>query len=523
MFCAKCGKEIEDDSVFCPFCGQPADAPVEGDEAEAAFAQGPKKPHPLPGGLSSRKFLGIALSLAVAVLVIFGAVKVIGGLGSGKRSLPEELFALSWEELSQLSLEDMEDLLDDAGILYDENDTGIETVIPEPFFEGECLFEYDALEPEFTFAVGFSSTDDFKEFKKGLEEYLDKRMIENTVVMSEKNFGEFWSEDMGFHGDLYLIEISAEELETFVDTYVEGMDALDIEGKEYGVYKLIGVEYTKQGLENYAEEAAFSLDGDYIGRSCLIYAGYQFVEKSEFIAIQAMCGQDVISGKEIDITAFKKSLNREFVDFINQIIEAESEDSESRKLYEKTTYTMLYLMEKHNFDMLSVLDGIGSYRTDEDWSPYLNEEEKQEWYIENFGYDMENQEFVETTVAYRSEQEESGLRMVDDMFLRARGDRVVAIREVIQMDMSYFDQATQRQMKAAYDDLVEQYGAVDGVECTGTVGPNAYTITIAIDATGDAVETLADQGLLQIEGDGSKLSLKATGEALEAEGYRRME
>ena len=89
--------------------------------------------------------------------------------------------------------------------------------------------------------------------------------------------------------------------------------------------------------------------------------------------------------------------------------------------------------------------------------------------------------------------------------------------------MSDFDQATQREMKAAYDNLAEQYRSVDGVECTGTVGPSAYTITITIDATGDALETLADQGLLQIEGDGSKLSLKATGEALEAEGYRRME
>ena len=28
MFCAKCGKQIENDSTFCPFCGQQVDAPV---------------------------------------------------------------------------------------------------------------------------------------------------------------------------------------------------------------------------------------------------------------------------------------------------------------------------------------------------------------------------------------------------------------------------------------------------------------------------------------------------------------
>ena len=42
-------------------------------------------------------------------------------------------------------------------------------------------------------------------------------------------------------------------------------------------------------------------------------------------------------------------------------------------------------------------------------------------------------------------------------------------------------------------------------------------------ATGDAVEKLAEQGLLAIEGNGSRLSLKATGEALEGSGYTKVE
>lgn len=29
MFCARCGKEIDNDSTFCPFCGQRTDEPVE--------------------------------------------------------------------------------------------------------------------------------------------------------------------------------------------------------------------------------------------------------------------------------------------------------------------------------------------------------------------------------------------------------------------------------------------------------------------------------------------------------------
>ena len=124
----------------------------------------------------------------------------------------------------------------------------------------------------------------------------------------------------------------------------------------------------------------------------------------------------------------------------------------------------------------------------------------------------------EQTVSYQMEQEESGLKMVDTMTLDAKGDKVVKITEKIEMDMSGFDEATQDQMVVTYDALVEQYAAVEGVECTGSAGTGAYTITITIDATGDAVETL-----LEIEGNGSKLSLKATGESLEAGGYSKVE
>ena len=129
----------------------------------------------------------------------------------------------------------------------------------------------------------------------------------------------------------------------------------------------------------------------------------------------------------------------------------------------------------------------------------------------------------EQTLVLRSEQEQNGLTMVDTMTLDAKGDKVVKITEVIEMDMTGFDEATQEQMNAAYDALAEQYAAVEGVECTGTAGSGTYTISITIDATGDAVETLAEQQLLQIEGNGNKLSLKATGEALESGGYSKVE
>ena len=129
----------------------------------------------------------------------------------------------------------------------------------------------------------------------------------------------------------------------------------------------------------------------------------------------------------------------------------------------------------------------------------------------------------EQTVSYRSEQEQGGQKLVDTMTLEAKGDKIVKITESIEVDMSEFDEAAQEQAAAIYDALVEQYAAVEGVECTGSAGTGTYTISITIDATGDAVEKLAEQDLLAIEGNGSKLSLKATGESLEAGGYTKVE
>lgn len=129
----------------------------------------------------------------------------------------------------------------------------------------------------------------------------------------------------------------------------------------------------------------------------------------------------------------------------------------------------------------------------------------------------------EQKASYQMEQEESGLKLTDTMTLDAKGDKVVKITEVIDVDMSGFDEATQAAMVSQYDTMVGQYAAVEGVECTGSAGTGTYSITITIDATGDAVEELAAQGLLAIEGNGSRLSLKATGEALEGSGYTKVE
>ncbi len=129
----------------------------------------------------------------------------------------------------------------------------------------------------------------------------------------------------------------------------------------------------------------------------------------------------------------------------------------------------------------------------------------------------------EQTVSYRMVQEQNGLTVTDDITLEAKGDVVQKIIEKIVVDTTVFDDAQKEQISLIYDEMVTMYQAVEGVECTGEVEDNSYTINIVIDATGSAVAELAEQGLLQMEGDADGISLEATQEAFEANGYTIVE
>lgn len=129
----------------------------------------------------------------------------------------------------------------------------------------------------------------------------------------------------------------------------------------------------------------------------------------------------------------------------------------------------------------------------------------------------------EQTVSYRMVQEQDGLKLTDEITLEAKGDIVQKMTEKIIVDTTVFDDAQKEQINVVYDEMVAMYQGVEGVECTGTAGENDYTINIVVDATGSAVEELAELGLLQIEGDANGISLKASQEAFEASGYTIIE
>ena len=90
------------------------------------------------------------------------------------------------------------------------------------------------------------------------------------------------------------------------------------------------------------------------------------------------------------------------------------------------------------------------------------------------------------------------------------------------MDLTGFDEETQKVICGVYDELVEQYQSIEGVEGSGEITDGIYTMHIVIDATGDAVSELAGQGLLEVDGDTNGSSRQKTMDSLESNGYEKV-
>lgn len=129
----------------------------------------------------------------------------------------------------------------------------------------------------------------------------------------------------------------------------------------------------------------------------------------------------------------------------------------------------------------------------------------------------------EQSATYTSTMENSGVTIKDTMTLNAKGDKVQEIVETLEVDMTAVSDEDGDAMAAIYDGVVESYQSVEGVTASGSYADKIYTIDITIDATGDAVSELSELGLMSIEGSTKGISLKASGAAMEAGGYTKVE
>lgn len=402
MFCAKCGKEIDNDSTFCPFCGQNTNEPVE-----SGGGGKPKVSVKMPG----KKVIGGIAAVAVMVLVVFGISKVIGGISNRAKSLPEKLFAMSAEDYVSLTREGLKDMLEEEGTLYEEwekeTNFAVSTLTTDKFMGYDCIYSYSNLSSysvsaylkptklvDYTyFKIAFETEEDFKEGQKSIKKYLEKEMVKKSGILkdgdtdiylvecSDKGVDEIWKKlsEMDDREDFYDRWISAyralaERTDIIGEDSQINEEALlkTLEDMDYKIYKFVRVSYPPMdSIRN-----SFPSEKSYADYACYISVLYLPMTEGEYIVAAGKYGFDAISGKEIDEESVDKNLVNMYLD------ELGFNDSESRRNLEEMYYFDLYMMVNHKFDTHS--------------KTYIeSEDERKLWYIRYFRWDTDTDALID--------------------------------------------------------------------------------------------------------------------------------
>lgn len=223
MFCAKCGKEIDNNSIFCPFCGQKVGEPVEqikfGSKIKSVGQKGIQQMPVLQGFIHNRKLCVFILAFVAVVAVVSGVVKLAGG----KQTVPEKLYEMSWEDRSEFSIDDFMDYLDSRDIEYAKKSSSysynvgcdVDVFITtyservfmkefEPFFGGDCIAVYDTAGFRSSYIIGYKT---YEEFEKGLNA-IENDIKKSCVACKKENFDEH---------SLHLTEVTKENINSCIE------------------------------------------------------------------------------------------------------------------------------------------------------------------------------------------------------------------------------------------------------------------------------------------------------------------
>lgn len=363
----KCGKKIDDDSTFCPYCGNRAkiatatgEIPISNSGANILSVKPTNK----------KIIFGSVIGLTI-VLVIIGAIKLISGLG---KTLPEKIFDMSWEEISELSGSDFKEMLDEEGVLYrfaqEDNSWWFETEIADSFLDADCIYAHASaeidndigFEPRFSahfsvFELAFESRDTFKDTQKLLDESLKKQIISNATVFKDDTEG----------GTVYLYPVEVSD--KYVDKFSDFVENDDFDLDDCSIYKFVQVIYAKSDDIQYFDLDYFPDSESYIDYMCEILVFYTPMTEEEFIALAADYDYDAISGKDIDFDELCE--NMEYDSLIERISDSEYD------------LRSVYFVENHGMDIYGNMD--------------VNTDElKKIWYIRNYGFDVETNEKIDT-------------------------------------------------------------------------------------------------------------------------------
>lgn len=449
MFCARCGKQIEDDSTFCPFCGQQVDAPVISTgpavKASSVISQGIKKSSALQGILSNKKVWGIALAFVAILGVGVGAVKLVGG----KKSVPEKLLDMSWEDISDVYADDYAEILDKESILYIRKDLetnsddyayeypeGVLAMSFEPFFGGDCFFGYNDVSHMSTYFAAYETSEDFKNGRKALDKYLDKEILKNAasfevydgmysiypVGKSEKDVDVYIDDVLRYGYKPYdwacrFSRVMEELNEQYTLSRAiggqydqnENESALREALSDCSIYKFVVVSYgdvdgalISDALTREVEDRLGYMLAPYTGGSISIRVIYVPLTEGQFTTLQVYSGWDSISGKKIDIDSLEGSFDEKFMMRVVEMAyklgfnrgEVPAGDSQwNKSVNVEVPQWYEYGSDMTKGDMLfAILYMMDKHDFDMVSCSYLKtKEEKRLWYINNFGWDTDTQ------------------------------------------------------------------------------------------------------------------------------------
>lgn len=104
--------------------------------------------------------------------------------------------------------------------------------------------------------------------------------------------------------------------------------------------------------------------------------------------------------------------------------------------------------------------------------------------------------------------------------LEAENDVVQKITQVSTLDISLYTEDDVALIEESMDEFKQVYAEINGVEYSVEYTDTELAETIVIDASNsETMETLAENDLLPIEGEGTKISLAKTVESLESQGW----
>lgn len=383
MFCMNCGKKIDDEIKFCPYCGNAvgrervAVEQVVNRDTSPALMTGPK---------NRGKIIIIGIAAIVIVLTaVFGCVKLMTEEFGATPA--EKLFLMSVEDTYNTSFRDVKDMLDEEEILYDvEGRDLLITETSDTFMGNDCLYYYiedhddwdwdygwdpEAYKLHSTiYCVAYETEKDYENGCEKLDKILKETLIEDTEVFQFKS-----DPDIGT-SSVYIVEDS-ENVDLFDDIIADRISD-DAPSMTYHVYKVIQVCHTPWEDSVNFDEDDFSDDKSYAEYTSQICVSYMLMnpEYLWYSMIMDFC-YDREDGQEIDVSEFRKSLDDGFVDSLDIDDVTADYSLEERKQYENRLFSQIYMMEKYNYDV-----DRGMYcETDE---------EKRLWYIDNFQWDKDS-------------------------------------------------------------------------------------------------------------------------------------